>query len=61
MSWINPRYERLWACGFVHPPTGRTYGLEMPQVNVEAMAAALAAFARDAGIDAAHRPGVAAR
>jgi hypothetical protein len=55
VAWINPRYEWLWVYGFVHPPTGATYWLEMPRVNVEAMEAALAAFARDMGIDAAHR------
>jgi len=51
----NPRYEWLWVYGFVHPPTGETYWLTMPGVNVAAMEAALAAFARDVGIDAAHR------
>lgn len=54
-AWVNPRYEWLWVYGFVHPPTGRTYWLTMPQVSIAAMEAALAAFAHDVGIDAAHR------
>lgn len=55
MAWINPRYEWLWVYGFVHPPTGATYWLTMPQVNLAAMEAALAAYAHEVGIDAAHR------
>jgi len=55
IAWVNPRYEWLWVYGFVHPPTGRTDWLTMPGVNVEAMAAALAVFAADVGIDATHR------
>lgn len=41
--------------GCVHPPTGRSHWLEMPYVNVAAMRAALAAFAREVGVDATHR------
>jgi hypothetical protein len=55
VAWNHPRYEWLWIYGFVHPPTGRTYWLEMPRVDVAAMSAALGAFAREVGIDAAHR------
>jgi hypothetical protein len=55
MAWVNPRHEWLRVYGFVHPPTGATYWLTMPRVNIAAMEAALAAFAHDVGIDAAHR------
>ena len=37
IAWVNPRYEWLWVYGFVHPPTGETYWLTMPGVNVAAM------------------------
>lgn len=55
IAWINPQYEWLWVYGFVHPPTGTTYWLTMPAVSIAAMEAALAAFAQERGIDAAHR------
>jgi transposase len=54
-AWVHPRYEWLWVYGFVHPPTGATYWLTMPGVDVAAMTAALAAFADEVGIDATHR------
>jgi hypothetical protein len=55
VAGINPQYEWLWVYGFVHPPTGTTYWLTMPAVSIAAMEAALAAFAQERGIDAAHR------
>lgn len=55
VAWQQPRYAWVWVYGCVHPPTGRTHTLLMPRVNVEAMSAALAAFAHDMGVDAAHR------
>jgi DDE superfamily endonuclease len=55
IAWVNPRYEWLSVDGFVHPPTGETSWLTMAGVNVEALEAALAAFADDGGIDATHR------
>lgn len=44
------RFQWLYVYGFVRPATGQTYWLLLPTVNVEAMNAALAAFAKDCGI-----------
>jgi len=38
--------------GFVHPASGKTQWLMMPEVSTEAMALALAAFARAEGVSA---------
>lgn len=46
---VRPRYEWLWVYGFVRPATGETWWLVLPRVNVAAMAAALAEFARAMG------------
>jgi transposase len=40
------RYEWTYAYGFVHPKSGKTHWLLMPEVSTEAMGLALAAFAR---------------
>ena len=49
------RYEWLYVYGFVRPGTGRSWWCLLPRVSTDAFAVALAAFARDEGIDAAHR------
>jgi transposase len=49
------RYQWLYVYGFVRPATGQSWWCLLPTVSTEAFAAALAAFAHDAGIDAAHR------
>ncbi len=48
-------YAWLYVYGIVRPTTGDTWWCLLPSMHTEAMAAALAAFARDAGIDADHR------
>jgi transposase len=52
---IERHYEWLYVYGFVRPRTGQSWWCLLPQVNTQAMTLALAAFARDEGIDAAHR------
>jgi transposase len=52
---VERHYEWLYVYGFVHPATGRSWWCLLPRVTAEAMAVALAAFARDEGIDATHR------
>lgn len=54
-AWVRRRYEWLYVYGFVRPTTGATWWCLLPTVNAEAFTLALAAFARDEGIDAAHR------
>ena len=49
------RYQWLYVYGLVRPTTGETWWCVLPTVSAVAMTAALAAFARDTGIDAAHR------
>lgn len=46
---VRPRYEWLWVYAFVRPATGETWWLVLPRVNVAAMTAALAEFARAMG------------
>jgi hypothetical protein len=45
----------LYVFGCVRPSTGRSWWCLLPTVTTEAMALALATFARDEGIDAEHR------
>jgi transposase len=52
---VERHYEWLYVYAFVHPSTGRSWWCLLPRVNAAAMSAALAAFARDEGIDATHR------
>lgn len=49
------RYEWLYVYGIVRPTTGQTWWCLLPSMRTAAMTAALAAFAKDEGIDAAHR------
>jgi hypothetical protein len=52
---VERHYEWLYVYGFVRPATGRSWWCLLPRVNADAFAVALDAFARDEGIDAAHR------
>lgn len=52
---VARHYEWLYVYGFVRPATGQSWWCLLPRVNTVAMGLALAAFARDEGIDAAHR------
>jgi len=52
---VDRHYEWLYVYGFVRPATGQSWWCLLPSVSSEAMSAALAAFARDEGIDATHR------
>lgn len=52
---VNRRYRWLYVYGFVRPRTGQTWWGLLPTVRTAAFALALAEFARDEGIDAAHR------
>jgi len=52
---VRRQYKWLYVYGFVRPRTGQSWWALLPTVNVPAMTVALATFARDEGIDAAHR------
>ena len=52
---VGRHYEWLYVYGFVRPRTGQSRWCLLPRVNSEAMALALATFARDERIDAEHR------
>jgi transposase len=52
---IARHYAWLHVYGFVRPSTGQSWWCLLPRVTTEAFALALAAFAHDEGIDAAHR------
>ena len=52
---VQRRFQWLYVYGFVRPRTGQTWWCLLPTVRTDAFALALAAFARDEGIDAAHR------
>jgi len=52
---IERHYEWLYVYGFVRPSTGQSWWCLLPRVNTEVFALALAAFARDEGIDADYR------
>ncbi len=54
-AWVRRRYEWLYVYGCVRPRTGATWWCLLPTVATEAFRLALAAFARDEGIDATHR------
>lgn len=42
---VRPRYQWLYLYGFVHPSSGRSFWLLMPEVSIAAFNAALRAFA----------------
>ena len=52
---VARHYQWLYVYGFVCPGSGRSWWCLLPTVSTEAMSVALAAFARDEGIDATHR------
>lgn len=52
---VERHFEWLYVYGFVRPTTGQSWWCLLPQVTTAAMALALATFARDEGIAAAHR------
>lgn len=52
---VERHYDWLYVYGFVRPATGQSWWCLLPTVSTEAMTLALATFARDEGIDAAHR------
>lgn len=52
---VRRSYQWLYVYGFVRPATGQTWWCLLPTVSTEAMAAALAAFARDEGIGPGRR------
>lgn len=52
---VRRRYQWLYVYGFVRPTTGQSWWCLLPTVSRVAMSAALAAFARDEGLDAEHR------
>ena len=52
---VERHYAWLYVYGFVRPSTGQSWWCLLPRVTTEAMALALATFARDEGIDATHR------
>ncbi len=54
-AWVHRRYQWLYVYAFVHPTTRQSWWCLLPAVSTEAMTLALAAFARDEGIDATHR------
>ena len=54
-AWVRRRYQWLYVYGFVRPTTGQSWWGLLPTVSATAMSAALAAFARDTGVDAPHR------
>ena len=47
---VRRAYQWLYVYGFVRPATGQTWWCLLPEVSLEAMGLALAAFARDEGI-----------
>lgn len=55
VAQVERHYEWLYVYGFVRPRTGQSWWCLLPTVNTAAMTRALAAFARDEGIDATHR------
>jgi transposase len=52
---VERHYEWLYVYAFVRPRTGQSWWCLLPRVTTEAMSVALAAFARDEGIDGEHR------
>ncbi len=55
IAWVRRRYQWLFVYAFVRPTTGQSWWVVLPTVSTDAMSAALATFAADARIDAAHR------
>ena len=55
LAQVERHYQWLYVYGFVRPRTGQSWWCLLPRVSLEAMALALAAFARDERIDATHR------
>lgn len=55
IAWVDRHYQWLYVFGFVRPTTGQSWWCLLPTVTTETMGLALAAFARDEGIDAIHR------
>jgi hypothetical protein len=55
LAAVRRQYEWLYVYGFVRPATGQRWWCLLPTVTAEAMSLALATFARDEGLDAAHR------
>lgn len=51
---VARRYQWSYVYGCVRPDTGQSWWGLLPTVSLAAMTVALAAFARDEGIDAAH-------
>jgi transposase len=52
---VHRRYQWLYVYALVRPTTGESWWCLLPTVSTAAMTLALAAFARDEGIDATHR------
>jgi DDE superfamily endonuclease len=52
---VRRRYQWLYVYGFVRPTTGQSWWCLLPTVSQQAFSLALAAFARDEGLDATHR------
>jgi hypothetical protein len=52
---VQRQYTWLYVYGFVRPRTGQSWWCLLSTVTTDAFALALATFARDEGIDAAHR------
>jgi hypothetical protein len=52
---VERHYEWLYVYGFIRPTTGQSWWCLLPLVTTDAFALALTTFARDEGIDAAHR------
>lgn len=55
VAQVERHYQWLYVYGFVRPRTGQSWWCLLPTVTTEAFALAVATFARDEGIDAAHR------
>jgi transposase len=55
IAHVRRKYAWLDVYGFIRPSTGQSWWCLLPTVTTEAFALALATFARDEGIDAAHR------
>ena len=51
---VARHYAWLYVYGFVRPSTGQSWWCLLPRVTITAFTLALATFARDEGIDAAH-------
>jgi DDE superfamily endonuclease len=52
---VRRRYEWLYVYAFVRPATGQSWWCLLPTVTADAFGVAVAAFARDEGIDPDHR------